>query len=413
MLNARWPAPVLGWLSGDGGHNVREAAIVGIGRTEYTRESGRTTVAMAAEACRSALADAGLRGSDVDGISNFQAMDSVPGAAVAHALGVEDLAWCLDLFGGGNLACSVVSNAVTAVATGACDTALVYRSMNGRSGRRFGQAGGMGTLAGGGGTPAAMRIPGEMQFGAPHGYMVPPQWVAMWARRHQHVYGSTCEDLGQIAITQRAHAVANEAARSRDAITMDDYLEGRWINEPLRIFDCCRETDGAVALVVTTLDRARDLPHRPVRMLGASESYGAGGSWDQWPDPTTMYSVHAGPRLWKNTGLRPADVDVALLYDCFTYTVMATFEDFGFCGKGEVGDYFAEGRATYGGEVVVNPHGGLLSEAYIHGVNHHYEAVLQLRGDAGVRQVPGAEVALVTAGAGPYGGGLVYTNEEA
>jgi acetyl-CoA acetyltransferase len=122
-----------------------------------------------------------------------------------------------------------------------------------------------------------------------------------------------------------------------------------------------------------------------------------------------MYSVHAGPRLWERTGLRSTDIDVACFYDCFTYTVMATIEDFGFCGKGEVGAFFHEGRATYGGDVVVNPHGGLLSEGYIHGMNHHYEAVLQLRGDAGARQVEGAETALVTAGAGPYGGAIVYT----
>jgi acetyl-CoA acetyltransferase len=122
-----------------------------------------------------------------------------------------------------------------------------------------------------------------------------------------------------------------------------------------------------------------------------------------------MYSRTAAPRLWKNTGLGPKDMDVALMYDCFTYTVMATMEDYGFCGKGEVGDFYREGRATYGGDIVVNPHGGLLSEGYVHGLNHHYEAVLQLRGDAGPRQVPDARVALVTAGGGPYGGAVVYS----
>ena len=189
---------------------------------------------------------------------------------------------------------------------------------------------------------------------------------------------------------------------------MDGYLEGRWIYEPFRVYDCCLETDGAVALVITALDRARDLRHQPVRLLAEAEAHTHGGSWDQPPDLASMYSAQAGPRLWSRTALRPADVDVACMYDCFTYTVMATFEDFGFCPKGEVGRFFADGRATYGGDVVVNPHGGLLSEGYIHGMNHHYEAVLQLRGAAGHRQVPGAEVALVTAGAGPFGGAVIY-----
>ena len=253
-------------------------------------------------------------------------------------------------------------------------------------------------------------VPGYEQFGAPHGYMVPPQWFAMWAKRHQHVYGSTCEDLGAIAINGRTHAVNNPHAIARDPITLDDYLGGRMVVEPFRVFGCAYEVDGAVALVLTTSARAADLRHPAVYPIGAADATGAGGMADLWDDQTCMYSRDAAPRLWARTGLSPADMDLACMYDCFTYTIMATFEDFGFCGKGEVGDYFREGRATYGGDVVVNPHGGLLSEGYLHGLNHHYEAVLQLRGQAGVRQVADAELALVTAGAGPYGGALVYAS---
>lgn len=375
---------------------MREAAVVGIGRTTYSRRSGRTTRAMAAEACRAALADAGLEPADVDGVGTFAAGDSAPALAVAHAIGTDEVSWALDVYGGGNTVATVVAAASAAVATGACDVALVYRSLNGRSGRRFGSATG------------ALSVGGELQFGAPHGYLVPPQWMAMWARRHQEVYGSTCEDLGAIAVTQRSHAGPNPHAVAREPLDLDGYLAGRWIHEPLRVHDCTFEVDGAVALVVTALDRAADLRHPPVRLLGSADSSGMGGSWDQWGDLTSMYSAHAGPRLWERTGLGAGDIDVACMYDCFTYTVMATLEDFGFCAKGEVGDWFRAGRATYGGDVVVNPHGGLLSEGYIHGLNHHYEAVLQLRGDAGDRQVAGAEVALVTAGAGPYGGAVVY-----
>ncbi|MBK7952329.1 MAG: nonspecific lipid-transfer protein [Deltaproteobacteria bacterium] len=373
----------------------RTPVIVGIGRTAYGRRSGRTTLAMAAEAAREALADAGLDATQVDGAATYQAADSASPMAVADAIGSPGLRWNIDLMGGGNYASSVVTNAAMAIECGLCDTAIVYRSLNGRSGRRFGRADGV------------HEVGGALQFTAPQGYMTPPQWMAMWAREHQQVYGSTCEDLGAIAVTQRRHAVANEHAVQRDPITIDDYLAARWINEPLRLYDCALEIDGAVALVLATAERAADLRRPPVGLHAHAEFTGAGGSWERWPDLTTMYSKEVAPALWDRSGLRPADVDVACMYDCFTYTVMVTLEEFGFCERGEVGDFLRSGRGTYGGDVVVNPHGGLLSEGYIHGLNHTFEAVLQLRGDAGERQVEGAEVALVTAGAGPYGGAML------
>lgn len=372
-----------------------EPVIAGIGRTVYSRKSGRSPLAMAVEAVRAALADSGLDATSVDGAATYQAADSASPMTVAHAIGSPGLCWNLDLMGGGNYASSVIANAAMAVESGACRTAVVYRSLNGRSGRRFGRADGV------------REVSGPLQFTAPQGYMTPPQWMAMWAREHQRVYGTTCEDLGRIAVTQRQHASLNEHAVLRDPITIDDYFASRWINEPLRLHDCALEVDGAVALVLTTAERARDLRRRPVGLIAHAEFTGAGGSWEQWPDLTTMYSSRVAPDLWSRSGLRADDVDVACMYDCFTYTVMVTLEEFGFCDRGEVGGYFREGRATYGGAVVVNPHGGLLSEGYIHGLNHTFEAVLQLRGDAGVRQVEGAGVALVTAGAGPYGGAML------
>ena len=367
---------------------------MGIGRTPFVRKSGRTTLGMASEAARDALRDCGLAPSDVDGFTCYSSGDSASPMQVAHAIGIDDLGWCQSVMGGGNSVASVVAGAAAAVVTGQADVVVVYRVLG--SGTRYGKA------------MDRVLAPGEGQFAAPHGYLVPPQWFAMWCRRHQHVYGSTSEDLGAIAVQQRAHAVNNPHAIARVPITIDDYLEGRWVNEPFRVFDCCYEVDGAVALVVTSAERAADLAQPPVYPLDVSDANGQGGSVYEWDDMTCMYSRDAAPRLWSKTGLQPSDMDVALMYDCYTYTVMATLEDFGFCGKGEVGDYFREGRATYGGDVVVNPHGGLLSEGYLHGLNHHYEAVLQLRGDAGDRQVAGAETALVTAGAGPFGGALVY-----
>ncbi len=381
---------------------IDQVAVVGIGRTTFTRASGRTTGSMAAEAVRKAIADAGLAPGSVNGIGCYQAGDSVGTAAVAHAVGMDELTWSVDLSGGGNAVVTCVSDAARAVATGACETAVVYRSMNGRSGKRFG------TAAGSKGPPV---LRGDSEFGAPVGYAVPPQWMAMWAARHQYVYGSTCEDLGAIAVTQRSHAVANSEAIAREPIDLDAYLAGRWVNEPLRVFDCAYEVDGSVAMVLTSLDRAADLRHKPVRILTATDSTSGGGSWDQWPDPTTMFSARLADRLWSTSGLSPSEMDVACIYDCFTYTVMAVLEDLGFAEKGGIGEFFRTGRATYGGEVVVNPHGGLLSEGYLHGLNHHLEAVTQLRGDAGARQVANAELALVTAGAGPYGGAMIYGRE--
>lgn len=374
--------------------SLQGAAVVGIGRTPYVRVSGRSTLALAAEAARAALADCGLTAADVDGCTCFGTSPSANPSQVAYAIGVEDLGWSLNIFGGGNIVTSTVTSAATAVLSGQADVVVAYRVLGADT--RYGKVAGR------------VDVPGEGQFAGPHGYLVPPQWFAMYARRHQYEYGSSSEDLGAIAVQQRDHASRNPHAVGRTPITIDDYMNSRWINEPFRLFDCTYEVDGAVAIVVTSAERAADLPHKPVYLLGAADANRFGGSVDQWDDMTCMYSRDTASRLWSRTGLGPSDIDVACMYDCFTFTVMATFEDFGFCGKGEVGDFFREGRATYGGDVVVNPHGGLLSEGYIHGMNHHYEAVLQLRDEAEDRQVSGAETALVTSGAGPFGGALVY-----
>jgi acetyl-CoA acetyltransferase len=374
-------------------------AIVGIGRTPFTRNSGRTTLAMAVEACRDALADAGQTVADVDGMLTFLANDSAHPTDVSWALGCEELSFSNAMVGGGNLVADCIATAAAVIEAGTCRAILVYRSLNGRSGHRFG------TITG----PVA--VGDEWQYCAPHGFLIPPQFFAMWCKRHQAVYGSTCEDLGQIAITQRSHAVKNPHAIARDPLTMEEYLAGRWVNEPFRVYDCSYEVDGAVAVLITAAEVARGSAQPPMWLLGSANSQ-SGAGWIEWDDMTSMYAKRVGPRIWERTGLQASDMDVALMYDCFTYTVMTTFEDYGFCEKGQVGEYFAKGRATYGGDVVVNPHGGLLSEGYLHGLNHHFEAALQLRGQAGERQVPDARLALVTAGGGPFGGANVYSRDE-
>ncbi|MET0370010.1 MAG: acetyl-CoA acetyltransferase [Sphingobium sp.] len=368
--------------------------VVGIGRSAYSRNSGRTTAGMAVEACRKAVADAGMELADIDGMVSFAIGDSAHPLEVAQDMGLPGLRVPIEMSGGGNMVTLAVAQACAAVRTGMCKAALVFRSLNSRSGKRFG------TFEGN------ISVGGDQQYGAPQGYLAPGQWFAMYCQRYMHELGTTHEDLGRVAITTRAHAVPNEAAILRKPLTMDDYLAARWIYEPFRLFDCALEADGACAILVTTRERARDLARHPVAMLD-QETFMSRNP-DTWSDMTRLFSAHAAPPLWERTGLGPKDMDLACIYDCFTFTTVGVIEDYGFCEKGGTGDYYAGGRATYGGDCVINPHGGLLSEAYIHGMNHHYEAVLQLRGDAGVRQVPDAQLALVTAGTGPYGGGLIY-----
>ena len=354
---------------------------------------------MATESCRTALADAGLATQEVDGFGTFTVNDTPRSMEVAYALGLDGSRWNLDLSGGGHNSPLLVSQAALAIEAGVCEAVLLYRSLNGRSGKRFGSVEG------------AVAVGGSLQFGAPHGYVAPPQWFALWARRHMHRYATTSEDFGHVALTFRRHAEANEQALQRAPLDMDSYLASRWICEPFRLYDCALEADGAVALLLTTAMRARDLRQRSVRIVAGEAYMGAGGYVDAWPEMSEMYSAVVAPRLWRRSGLRPADVDVACLYDCFTYTALCATEDFGFCGKGEGGDFYADGRATHGGDVVINPHGGLLSEGYIHGFNHHYEAVLQLRDQGGARQVDGAKIALVSGGGPAYGSAILYARE--
>jgi acetyl-CoA acetyltransferase len=206
----------------------REAAVVGIGRTAFSKDSGRTPLAMAAEATRSALLDAGLQPGNVDGIIDFHTSDSAAATDVGRAVGAVDLGLALDITGGGNLAVSVVGQALAAVRSGTCDVVVVFRSLNGRSGNRYGR-----------GDRPAVPMRADMAFGALSGYVIPSMWIAMFAQRHKHVYGLTDEDFGHVAINTRQHALANPHAMQHRPLTMDDYLASRWSNEPFRLYDCC------------------------------------------------------------------------------------------------------------------------------------------------------------------------------
>lgn len=382
---------------------IGSVACVGIGRTAFTRDQrlARSPVSMAAEAMRAAVSDAGLTVDKVDGIACYGMNDTAAAGQVADAVGLEHLNWHLDVYAGGIASYISVEAATMALNAGICKYAIVYRSLAGYSGLRYASGAAM----------QAMRTHPDQAFDAAAGYAIPPQWFAMWAKRHQFENGTTEEDLGAIAINTRKHASRNTHAAMRSVYSLEEYLASRMISDPLRVLDCSLEVDGAVAILLTLPERALDAPHRPVYLHGGEYTFNSGGSWNSWPDFTEMYPSLIADKFWSRFGMQPADIDVACMYDCFTYTVLATMEGFGFFKKGEGGDFFRDGRATYGGDVVVNPHGGLLSEGYIHGFNHHYEAVLQLRGEAGERQVENAATALVTAGAGPFGGGLLYSTE--
>ncbi|MFF5127600.1 lipid-transfer protein [Streptomyces syringium] len=371
------------------------AAVVGIGATEFSKDSGRSELALAAEAVRAALADAGLTAADVDGMVTFT-MDTSPEITVAQAAGIGELSFFSRVHYGGGAACATVQQAALAVASGLAEVVVCYRAFNERSGRRFGS--GVQRRE-----PSAEGV--ALGWALPFGLLTPASWVAMAARRYLHTYGLEPEVFGHVAVTARRHAATNPAAHFHGRpITLADHAASRWIAEPLRLLDCCQETDGGQALVVTSVERARTLRHPPAVIAAAAQ--GAGRAQEQMTsfyrdDLTGLPEMGVVARqLWRTSGLTPGDIDVGIVYDHFTPFVLTQLEEFGFCAPGEGAAFVASGALP------LNTHGGQLGEAYLHGMNGVAEAVRQLRGSA-VNQVAGARHALVTAGTGVPTSGLV------
>jgi len=378
------------------------AAIAGIGATEFSKDSGRSELRLAAEATSAALADAGLSPSDVDGLVTFT-MDSSAQIAVARELGLGELRFFSHIGYGGGAACATVQQAAMAVATGVADVVVCYRALNERSGHRFGQV-----------SRAAVQAAtsGGVDNGwhYPMGIGTPAATVAMIARRYMHDFGATSEDFGRVTVADRRHAAANPKAWFyRRPITLAEHQASRWIAEPLRLLDCCQESDGAVAVVVTSVERARDLRHPPAVIRAAAQGSG--------PDQFVMTSYYreelglpemgvVARQLWRQAGIGPQDVRVAVLYDHFTPYVLLQLEELGFCPRGEARHFISGGAIELGGALPVNPHGGQLGEAYIHGMNGIAEGVRQVRGTS-VNQVGGDGPVLVTAGTGVPTSGLV------
>ncbi|MFE6956826.1 lipid-transfer protein [Streptomyces sp. NPDC057696] len=371
------------------------AAIVGIGATEFSKDSGRSELKLAVEAVGAALDDAGLSPADVDGMVTFT-MDTSPEITVAQAAGIGDLSFFSRVHYGGGAACATVQQAALAVATGVAEVVVCYRAFNERSGRRFGSG-------------VQHREPSAegaaLGWALPFGLLTPASWVAMAAQRYLHAYGLGPEAFGHVAVMDRAYAATNPAAYFHGKpITLEDHAASRWIVEPLRLLDCCQETDGGQAIVVTSVERARDLPHPPAVITAAAQ--GAGRGQEQM---TSFYRDEmtglpemgvVARQLWRSAGLAPGEIDVGILYDHFTPFVLMQLEEFGFCGPGEAADFVAERRLP------LNTHGGQLGEAYLHGMNGIAEAVRQVRGTA-VNQITGAATALVTAGTGVPTSGLI------
>jgi len=372
------------------------AAVAGIGATEFSKESGRSEMRLAVEACEAAIADAGLEPAQIDGMVTYT-QDTNPEIEIARNLGVGELSFFSRIHHGGGAACGTVQQAVLAVHAGVADYVVCYRAFNERSGRRFG-AGVQDR------PPVATAEQAHFAWYAPFGLLTPAQWVAMFGTRYMHEYGATSEDFGRVAVADRKHAATNPKAWFYEKpITLEEHQQSRWIVEPLHLLDCCQESDGAQAIVVTSLERARDLPNAPAVINSSAQ--GAGENQDMM---TSYYrdSITGLPemglvarQLWNTTGLGPDDIQTAVIYDHFTPLVLPQLEEFGFCPRGEAKEFLRDGNVELGGRLPINTHGGQLGEAYIHGMNGIAEGVRQVRGTS-VNQVDGVEHVLVTAGTG-------------
>jgi acetyl-CoA acetyltransferase len=408
---ARHPEPRAGATSRN-----RAACVAGIGETRYTKWGGikeASEYQLAVECVLAAAKDAGIAVDDIDGLSSF-AEDRNEATFLAADLGIAELRYSgMSWLPGGGGACAAVMNAAMAVETGAAEAVAVYRSLCQGQFRRFGRGPGNAPRAPRTGRVGHVRraqslLEAHVGFTMPFGMFSPPIAYAMVMRRHMHLFGTTEEQMGQVAVTTRAHAARNpRAVMGSVPMTMDDYFASRMVSEPFRLFDCCMENDGACAVIVTTEERAADLTKPVVRVLAGAQGtlHGFGhGQYSNVSMPDDDYAStgarSVARRLWESAGLGPKDIDVAQIYDHFSGLVLLALEDFGFCERGAGGPYAASGALAWqSGELPTNTHGGSLSEAYIHGLNHVVEGVRQLRGDS-TCQVPDARTCLVTSAGG-------------
>ncbi len=359
-------------------------AIVGVGETKFGTSPGVTDQALCIEASKRAIEDAGLTKDDVDGLLTAP-LYSNPltfySTWLAELMGLSPR-YTTDINVGGASPVAMVQHATMAINAGLCNVVVCTWGEAQRSARRT--------------TRGEDR---QRFFEQPFGMLAPMHGYSMACRRHMYEYGTTSEQLGAIAIACRKHASMNDNAQQRAPMTMEDYLNSPMMCEPFRLFDICQVTDGGAAVVVTSAERARNLKHAPVYISGMGNRHPH--KFIGWsPSMTSTGAVVSGKMAFEMAGMTPKDIDLAEIYDCFTYTALVTLEGYGFCKKGEGGPFVEGGRIELGGELPVNTHGGLLSQGHIDGMAHITEAVKQLRGDCGQRQVKGAEVAVVSGNGG-------------
>ena len=376
--------------------NLRDqAAISGVGDTAYARDSEKSQLTLVLEASLNAITDAGLAPTDIDGVIPYPS-----GGLVAEDLitnfGLPDCRYSAQIPMGGASPVAALQSAAMAVATGVAQHVLIVL--------------GRGSIADGRIADELTEMPQMRlvsEFEMPVGTNAPAQFYAHMARRHMELFGTTSEQFAAVAMTCRTHAELNERAIMRKPMSLDDHQNSRMIAEPFRLFDCSLESAGAAAVVVSRAASTKDLRQPTVFIGGIAEGHPDSPSViTQRGDLTRLGLAKAAPLAFEMAGVSHADIDVAEVYDCFTYMVICQLEDMGFCAKGEGGDFVANGRIGLDGELPINTHGGLLSEAHIGGMNHIVELVRQLRGSAGARQVAGAEVGLVT-GFGDLGDGSI------
>ena len=393
--------------AGSDQHLERRAILSGVGQSQIGRRLMRTDLDLTCEAALAAIADAGLTTRDIDGLACYPGPmgTAAPGFAgpgtpdVQDALGLQ-LGWH-GSGGEGPAQLAPVMLAALAVAAGLCRHALVYRTVTEAT-----AAASTGRLGIGAGSRS---VSGFAQWVIPFGAMSAANWLALHAVRHMHEYGTRREHLGEIALTARAHAALNPAAVYREPLTMDDYLGARMVTWPFGLYDCDVPVDGSTAVVVSAADAARDLPHPAVHINAVGSAIRGRPVWDQWEDLTTMAARDAAAQLWARTDLKPADVDTIQLYDGFSWLTLAWIEALGFCQRGEGGPFVEGGRVRLGGALPLNTWGGQLSGGRLHGFGFLAEAIRQLRGQCGARQVKECEVAVVAAGGGPIAGCLLLT----